>query len=141
MLAYKHAAMSHDLLAGLRIENTGVPIYVQLRDQILAAIGGGRLRPGERLPTMREVAIALRIDLNTVRRAYDALARAGAVTLLPARGTFVADRPPSPDSATLERRLDDAARRTLALAASRGLDPVALARRILAIATDKDSQP
>ena len=47
------------MLATLTLQDNGVPIYVQLRDQIAAAIGRGDLRPGERLPTMREVAVAL----------------------------------------------------------------------------------
>ena len=50
-----------------------MPIYVQVRDQILRALGEGRLKPGDRMPTMRQVAVALRIDLNTARRAYDEL--------------------------------------------------------------------
>lgn len=77
----------------LRLQDNGVPIYVQLRDQIAAAIGQGRLAPGERLPTMREVAVALRIDLNTVQRAYAELEREGILTLARGRGTFVAEAP------------------------------------------------
>ena len=63
------------MLDSLHIERSGVPIYVQIRDQLLRAIGAGVLKPGERMPTMRQVAVALKIDLNTVRHAYDALAR------------------------------------------------------------------
>ena len=48
---------------------------MQLRDQIAAAIGRKQLTPGARLPTMREVAVSLAIDLNTVQRAYAALER------------------------------------------------------------------
>ncbi len=81
------------MLAGLVIQNSGVPIYVQLRDQIAAAIGRGDLKPGERLPTMREVAVALAIDLNTVQRAYAALKDEGLLTLVQGRGTFVASAP------------------------------------------------
>jgi GntR family transcriptional regulator len=80
----------------LAIQDNGIPIYVQLRDQLSALIGRGTLAPGERLPTMREVAVALRIDLNTVQRAYAELEREGILTLVRGRGTFVAETPPGP---------------------------------------------
>jgi DNA-binding transcriptional regulator YhcF (GntR family) len=81
------------MLSHLALENTGVPIYVQLREQIAAALGRGVLAPGERLPTMREVAVALKIDLNTVQRAYGELERDGLITLERGRGSFVAIAP------------------------------------------------
>ena len=64
--------------------------------RLAALIGRGLLKPGERLPTMREVAVALRIDLNTVQRAYAELERDGLLTLVRGRGTFVAEAPPRP---------------------------------------------
>ena len=79
------------LLGRLQLERNGVPIYVQLRDQILQAVRSGLLEPGERLPTMRQVAVALKVDLNTVRHAYDELERAGALTLERGRGSFVSE--------------------------------------------------
>ena len=79
------------LLGRLQLERNGVPIYVQLRDQILQAVRSGLLAPGERLPTMRQVAVALKVDLNTVRHAYDELERAGALTLERGRGSFVSE--------------------------------------------------
>src|SRR5580704_10262483 len=82
------------MLDGLTLQDNGVPIYVQLRDQLSALVGRGALTPGERLPTMRQVAVALRIDLNTVQRAYAELEREGILTLVRGRGTFVAAQPP-----------------------------------------------
>ena len=73
------------------LERNGVPIYVQLRDHILQAIRSGVVGPGERLPTMRQVAVGLKIDLNTVRHAYDELERLGALTLERGRGSFVSE--------------------------------------------------
>src|SRR6185503_1320028 len=81
------------MLAGLTLQNNGVPIYVQLRDQIAASVGRGMLKPGERLPTMRQVAVALSIDLNTVQRAYAELEREGIIGMVRGRGSFVADAP------------------------------------------------
>ena len=122
------------MLDDFRIEQSGVPIYVQIRDQVLRAIGAGVVRPGERMPTMRQVAVALRIDLNTVRHAYDELARAGAIDVLPARGTFVAERPPTPDPKVAAVRLENFVHQTIAAASAKGLDPVEVAHRILAAA-------
>ncbi|MDB5365155.1 MAG: hypothetical protein JWM77_1082 [Rhodospirillales bacterium] len=121
------------VLASLRVDRSGVPIYLQLRDQLLHAIGDGRLAPESRLPTMREVATALTVDLNTVRRAYDALARTGAIRVVPARGTFVAERPPAPDRLQRDQALDSFAHRVIALATAAGLDPVEAAERVLQI--------
>ena len=84
------------MLDHLTVQNTGVPIYVQLRDQILALIGRGVLKPGSQLPTMRQVAVALRIDLNTVQRAYAELERDGVLSKLRGVGTFVTEAPPPP---------------------------------------------
>jgi GntR family transcriptional regulator len=81
------------MLDALQLQDNGIPIYVQLRDQIAAAIGRGVLAPGDRLPTMREVAVALTIDLNTVQRAYAELERDGILTMARGRGSFVADMP------------------------------------------------
>lgn len=86
------------MLNALKLQDNGVPIYIQLREQIAAAVGRGDLKPGERLPTMREVSVALRIDLNTVQRAYAELAREGIVTMVQGRGSFVAEAPPAQSS-------------------------------------------
>lgn len=126
------------MLDSLHIEPSGVPIYVQLRDQLLRAIGAGILKPGERMPTMRQVAVSLKIDLNTVRHAYDALARTGAIVVQPARGTFVAEHRPEEDPGARARRLDDLAHRTIASAQAGGLHPAEVAQRILAITQQKD---
>src|SRR5580693_7162164 len=92
------------MLDGFAVQNNGIPIYVQLREQILALIGRGLLKPGARLPTMREVAVALRIDLNTVQRAYAELEREGILVLVRGRGTFVAASPPPARSRKVEAR-------------------------------------
>jgi len=81
------------MLDGLNLQDDGVPIYVQLRDQIAAAIGRGELKPGMRLPTMREVAVSLAVDLNTVHRAYTALQEEWLLTAVQGRDSFVADLP------------------------------------------------
>ena len=129
-----------DIALGLlKLEGTGVPIYVQLREQFLRCMALGVLKPGDQMPTMRQVAVALKIDLNTVRHAYDDLERMGALTLVRGRGSFVAEPPPAMDEAAHETQTDNLARQTLAAAAAQGVDPLALAQRIAALAVDKET--
>ena len=125
-------------MAALRLEDTGVPIYVQLREQLLRAMGAGLLTPGDQMPTMRQVAVALKVDLNTVRHAYDDLERRGALKLVRGRGSFVAEPPPAMAGAAHETQTDNLARQTLAAAAALGVDPLALSKRIAALAADKE---
>ncbi|HTY49755.1 MAG TPA: GntR family transcriptional regulator [Steroidobacteraceae bacterium] len=115
----------------LRIEDNGVPIYVQVREQILRAIGSGELAPGEQLPTMRQLAVELRVDLNTVRHAYDELEQSGAIVIRRARGTYVAERPPPLDPARQARRVEAMALQAIALASASGVDPVDIAQYII----------
>jgi len=86
--------------------HSGVPIYVQLEQQVKTAIAAGVLQEGDRLPTVRELALALTINPNTVARAYRELERAGFIETTPGRGTYVkaAKSPPMP-AAERRRRL------------------------------------
>jgi len=115
----------------LQIDDNGVPIYVQIRDQLLRAVGAGTLRPGEQLPTMRELAVKLKVDLNTVRHAYDELEQTGAIVIVRARGTYVAEKPPPVDSARQTRKVQALAQQAIALAVSAGIDPAEVAQEML----------
>jgi GntR family transcriptional regulator len=126
------------LIESLRLDNSGVPIYVQLREQILRNLGAGVLNRGDQMPTMREVAVALKIDLNTVRHAYDELERMGAITLVRGRGSFVAEPPPAMGVRAQAVQLDNLAKQALAMAAAAGIDPAALADRIKTLAKQKE---
>jgi len=120
------------MLDRLHIADTGVPIYIQLREQLLRAIGAGVLAPGAQLPTMRQVAVALKIDLNTVQRAYAELERDGVLVTTRGRGTFVADPPPPLDPVRHALETQALAAKTIAAARAAGLDPADIARAILA---------
>ena len=130
--------MHTDLLKILRLENSGVPIYIQLREQIFRQLGAGLLAPGEQMPTMREVAVTLKVDLNTVRHAYDELERMGAITLVRGRGSFVAKPPPAMGVRARQAEADNLAKQVLATAATMGIDPIAVADRIRALAQQKE---
>ena len=124
----------------IHVSSTGVPIYVQLRDQFLGAIGHGVLKPGDQMPTMRQVAVHLRVDLNTVRHAYEELERLGALALVRGRGSFVAEPPAPADPAALQTQIETLARQTLAAARARGIDPAALCHRVAALAAAQEDQ-
>src|SRR5277367_4503196 len=121
------------MLSNIQIQNNGVPIYIQIREQLLGAIGAGVLRPGDQLPTMRQVAVTLKVDLNTVRHAYEELEQAGAIVIRRARGTFVADPPPL-DPAKQAQRLESFAQQVVATARAAGIEPRDVAQWITNIA-------
>ena len=74
----------------LRINfKSGLPIYLQLVDQIKAAAASGAIRPGEALPSIRPLAEELRVNRNTVAKAYSELESIGVIETLPGRGCFL----------------------------------------------------
>jgi GntR family transcriptional regulator len=68
---------------------SGMPIYLQLVDQVKAAAASGALRPGEALPSIRPLAEELRVNRNTVAKAYTELESLGVIETLPGRGCFL----------------------------------------------------
>jgi GntR family transcriptional regulator len=68
---------------------SGMPIYLQLVDQVKAAAASGALRPGEALPSIRPLAEELRVNRNTVAKAYSELESLGVIETLPGRGCFL----------------------------------------------------
>jgi GntR family transcriptional regulator len=71
---------------------SGVPIYMQLVDRIRQMVATGSLQPGQQLPTMRQLATDLRINYNTVGRAYLLLEQEGLISTQQGRGTYIASR-------------------------------------------------
>jgi GntR family transcriptional regulator len=97
------------------------PIYAQLERGLRAAIATGRLRAGDRLPTVRELAVDLRVNANTVARVYAALEQAGVLETKRGVGSFVAASPAQAHPPRQhERRLRAFAGRVLADAAQAG---------------------
>jgi GntR family transcriptional regulator len=77
-------------MLSLRISaSSGVPVYLQLEQQIKQAIASGVLRAGDPLPSTRRAAAELRINPNTVARAFQNLEREGVIRTVPGGGTFV----------------------------------------------------
>src|SRR6185436_17468942 len=68
---------------------TGKPVYLQLVDQIRYAAASGAVRPGEPLPSIRPLAEELRVNRNTIAKAYAELEKQGVIETLPGKGCFV----------------------------------------------------
>jgi GntR family transcriptional regulator len=92
---------------------SGVPIYVQIVDQVRHVLGVGGLRPGERLPTVRQLAGELAVAPNTIVKAYDELQRMGLVVSRPGVGTVVAE---GVEEVARERRVEEVFERLRVLA-------------------------
>jgi GntR family transcriptional regulator len=68
---------------------TGTPIYVQIMDQVRHQIATAHLQPGDQLPTVRQLAADLRVNFNTIARAYRLLDEAGIISTQHGRGTYI----------------------------------------------------
>ena len=79
--------------------SSGVPIYLQLMEQVKHAIETGALKPGEQLPSIRPLAEELVINPNTVAKAYRELEHEGVIELRQGAGAFVSDQAPSQQDA------------------------------------------
>src|SRR6266436_2265686 len=83
--------------------HSGVPVYRQIMDQVLAAMASGRLATGDQLPTVRQLAVDLSINPNTVIRAYRELEIRGFLNTHQGTGTFISNQKVPRDEAERER--------------------------------------
>ena len=79
--------------------SSGVPIYMQLMEQVRHAIETGALKPGEQLPSIRPLAEELVVNPNTVAKAYRELEHDGVIELRQGAGAFVSDKAPTQQDA------------------------------------------
>jgi GntR family transcriptional regulator len=82
---------------------SGIPIYLQVVDRIKEMIADGRIQPGDQLPTVRSLATDLRVNFNTVARAYRILDEARIISTQQGRGTYILEIPP-PETTDAMRR-------------------------------------
>jgi GntR family transcriptional regulator len=116
------------------------PLHAQLERSIRVAIGSRRLKPGDQLPTVRQLAVALRINANTVARVYTHLERSGALETRRGVGTFVLDaRDTGRNQAARDAELRAIATRALADASAHGFTAADLRRELQAISKGASS--
>jgi GntR family transcriptional regulator len=99
---------------------SGVPFYRQIIDQVKSAIATGRLEAGDRLPTVRQLAVDLSVNPNTVSRAYTELELTGLVETHMGSGTFVGQKKVEQDEVERRRILDEISQEFLSRASSHG---------------------
>ena len=103
---------------------SGISIYAQIVEQIKQLIASGKLRPGNQLPTVRALAQELRVNFNTIARAYRLLDEAGVISTQQGRGTYILEIPSAEASEQLKlESLKALTRRYLADAIRLGCSP------------------
>ena len=106
---------------GFRLDaDSGVPVYRQLIDQVTGALAAGSLAAGNQLPTVRQVAVDLAINPNTVMRAYRELEIRGILETQQGTGTFISRQKPKRPDAERQRQLSQLVSDFLARAGSAG---------------------
>jgi GntR family transcriptional regulator len=100
--------------------HSGVPVYRQLIDQVRSGIASGSLTVGDQLPTVRQLAVDLAINPNTVMRAYRELELGGLLETQQGTGTFISTRKLQRNSAERERQLGQMAGEVAARAGAAG---------------------
>src|SRR5882757_1932936 len=100
--------------------HSGVPVYRQLIDQVQGALAAGRLKPGDQLPTVRQAAVDLAINPNTVTRAYREMEIRGLLETQQGTGTFIAEQQIETDSRLRSRQLEKLATEMIARAGANG---------------------
>lgn len=102
---------------------SGIPIYIQIMDQIKHLIATGNLNPGDQLPTVRQLAADLRVNFNTVARSYRLLDEAGIISTQHGRGTYILEEPEHDTEKLRREALEGLTRYYLAEAHKLGFSP------------------
>ena len=100
--------------------HSGVPVYRQLIDQVQGGLASGRLKSGDQLPTIRQVAVDLAINPNTVTRAYREMEIRGLLETQQGTGTFIAEQPIATDRRARNRQMQQLASEIIARAGANG---------------------
>jgi len=119
---------------------SGVPVYRQIIDQVQGGMASGLLAPGNQLPTVRQVAVDLAINPNTVLRAYRELEIRGVIETHQGTGTFIAEKQVPRDDVERERQLDQLVREFVARAGAGGFTVVEVAERLKDLAPESDGK-
>src|SRR5580700_4620934 len=110
--------------------HSGVPVYRQLIDQVRTGVAAGTLVAGDQLPTVRQLAVDLAINPNTVLRAYRELELGGSLETHQGTGTFISDKKPEKKTVERERQLGQMAGECAARAGAAGFTVEELIERL-----------
>jgi GntR family transcriptional regulator len=86
--------------------SSGVPYYRQIVNHVIYGVANGILKPGERLPTVRQLAVDLQVNLNTIAKAYSELELRGIVNTQQGTGTFVSENSSELDPREKEKGIE-----------------------------------
>ncbi len=115
----------------LRVDpGSSVPLYAQVVEQLRSLVISGALRPGDRVPTVRQLAVEQRINRNTAAKAYGLLETEGILETRRGQGTFVAEAPSAEAHLQHEQRVRSFLERITSEAAGLGLSPDDLAEAL-----------
>lgn len=117
---------------------SGVPVYRQIIDQVLGGISAGNLKPGDQLPTVRQLAVDLSINPNTVVRAYRELEIREILSTQQGTGTFITEKTVKTNEIEHQRQLAQLANDFLARAGGAGITLQELLEYLSELKTDKD---
>ena len=117
--------------------NDGVPIYLQIVNQIKYLVASGRLSAGDELPPIRALAEQIVVNPNTVARAYRELELGGMLETHQGTGTFVAKKKPEKNNAERERQLTQMAGEFAARAGAAGFTVEDLLERLREMVPDR----
>jgi GntR family transcriptional regulator len=110
--------------------HSGVPVYRQLIDQVQGAIANSVLSPGDQLPTVRQVAVDLAINPNTVLRAYREMEIRGTLDTQQGTGTFIADKQAEASPAERNRQVSQLVGEFVSRAGAAGLTVTDLIKQL-----------
>jgi DNA-binding transcriptional regulator YhcF (GntR family) len=117
---------------------SGVPVYRQIIDQVLGGISAGNLKPGDQLPTVRQLAVDLSINPNTVVRAYRELEIREILSTQQGTGTFITEKTVKTNEIEHQRQLAQLANDFLARAGAAGITLQELLDYLSELKTDRD---
>ena len=118
---------------------SGMPVYRQIIDQIMGGIATGAVKPGDQLPTVRQLAVDLAINPNTVIRAYRELEIRGMLETQQGTGTFISHQKVQRDEVERQRKLSQIAGEFAARAGAAGFTIEELLVQLQALTADKGS--
>lgn len=119
---------------------SGVPVYRQIMDQVLAGIASGRLVSGDQLPTVRQLAVDLSINPNTVIRAYRELEIRGFLDTHQGSGTFIGTQRVEQNGEERQRKLDGIVSDLVARAGAEGFTAQQVLERLQGLLAEQKTR-